>query len=302
MAAATSSVSSLSTTHALHRLLCPPPSPPPFPSFFCRPISAACFTGKAHLSKLTQLQNTSTAATLFSFLSSSHSVLSSRSFSTYSLNSPLNALHTSLSLEDETELDNELEEVEDYDDDDDDIDGEIESDEEDIGNGGDNLELEIESVAVSDESPKEGLKKVALEVPKLTVKEKKELASYAHGLGKKLKSQLVGKSGFTDNVATSFIETLEANELLKIKIHRTCPGELEDVVLQLQKATGSAVVSQIGRTVIIYRPSISKMKAEEKKNQIRKVYVRKDSKFQPASPKGQVQRLTARGRRGSSRI
>lgn len=51
----------------------------------------------------------------------------------------------------------------------------------------------------------------------LSVKEKKELASYAHSLGKKLKCQLVGKSGVTDNVAASFIETLEANELLKVK-------------------------------------------------------------------------------------
>ena len=55
-------------------------------------------------------------------------------------------------------------------------------------------------------------------LPSLTVKEKKDLASYAHSLGKKLKSQLVGKSGVTANVATSFIETLESNELLKVAI------------------------------------------------------------------------------------
>ena len=55
-------------------------------------------------------------------------------------------------------------------------------------------------------------------LPSLTVKEKKDLASYAHSLGKKLKSQLVGKSGVTANVATSFVETLEANELLKVAI------------------------------------------------------------------------------------
>jgi len=58
-----------------------------------------------------------------------------------------------------------------------------------------------------------------LEVPSLSVKERKELASYAHSLGDKLKSQLVGKSGVTSNVATSFIETLEANELLKVSIN-----------------------------------------------------------------------------------
>ncbi|KAJ6310741.1 hypothetical protein OIU76_015455 [Salix suchowensis] len=152
----------------------------------------------------------------------------------------------------------------------------------DIESESDNLELEDSVVNNADEgegSTKEGLKRNGIKAPTLTVKEKKELASYAHGLGKKLKSQLIGKSGFTDNVATSFIETLEANELLKIKIHRTCPGELEDVVRRLEEATGSVVVGQIGRTVIIYRPSLTKMKAEEKRQQARRVYVRKSTKI-----------------------
>lgn len=52
--------------------------------------------------------------------------------------------------------------------------------------------------------------------PVLSVKEKKELASYAHSLGKKLKSQQVGKSGVTPSVVAAFLETLEANELLKV--------------------------------------------------------------------------------------
>jgi RNA-binding protein len=55
-------------------------------------------------------------------------------------------------------------------------------------------------------------------VPELTIKEKKELASYAHSLGKKLKYQQVGKSGVTPAVAASFIQTLEANELLKVPL------------------------------------------------------------------------------------
>lgn len=53
----------------------------------------------------------------------------------------------------------------------------------------------------------------------LSVKERKELASFAHSLGKKLKSQQVGKSGVTPSVATSFLETLEANELLKVCVY-----------------------------------------------------------------------------------
>lgn len=55
--------------------------------------------------------------------------------------------------------------------------------------------------------------------PSLSVKEKKELASYAHSLGKKLKSQQVGKSGVTDTVIGALIETLEANELLKVMLY-----------------------------------------------------------------------------------
>ncbi|KAK4742287.1 hypothetical protein SAY87_000288 [Trapa incisa] len=117
----------------------------------------------------------------------------------------------------------------------------------------------------------------------LSVKEKKELASYAHSLGKKLKCQLVGKSGVNDNVAASFIETLEANELLKIKIHRTCPGELDDVVSQLEMLTGSVVVSQIGRTMIIYKPSFTKLKAEEKKKQqAKRVFMKRQTAQKPA--------------------
>lgn len=34
---------------------------------------------------------------------------------------------------------------------------------------------------------------------------------------------------------------------------------------QVEEGTGSVVVGQIGRTVILYRPSLSKMKAEERK-------------------------------------
>ncbi|KAJ9535573.1 hypothetical protein OSB04_un001291 [Centaurea solstitialis] len=113
----------------------------------------------------------------------------------------------------------------------------------------------------------------------MSVKEKKELGSYANSLGKKLKSQQVGKSGVTDSVATALVETLEANELLKLKIHNNCPGELDDVVNRLEEATGSVVVGRIGRTVIIYRPSLTKLKAEEKKKQALKVFLKRKAAF-----------------------
>lgn len=291
--------SSSTTPHVLHHLLRPPPSQPPLLSYFLRPICTTTTTTKTILSKSDKTPSQKTNTILFSSLSSlpnSPLLFSLRSFPCFQ-----KAHNHSLTLQElEEEDQREEEKGEGF------IDNEIENGdkEDDIEGESYNLELEDSVVDVSGEgSTKEGLKRNGVKVPTLTVKEKKELASYAHGLGKKLKSQLIGKSGFTDNVATSFIETLEANELLKIKIHRTCPGELEDVVRRLEEATGSVVVGQIGRTVIIYRPSLTKMKAEEKRLQARRVYVRKAPKLMsvPLS-RGEPRRFSGHGRRGSSRV
>ena len=61
----------------------------------------------------------------------------------------------------------------------------------------------------------------------------------------------------------------------QIKIHRTCPGELDDAVKQLEELTDSVVISNIGRTVILYKPSLTKMKAEEKKKENMKIFMRR---------------------------
>ncbi|XP_058098702.1 uncharacterized protein LOC131243387 [Magnolia sinica] len=136
----------------------------------------------------------------------------------------------------------------------------------------------------------------SLPLPNLSIKEKKELASYAHSLGKKLKCQQVGKSGITPSVAAAFVENLESNELLKLKVHNSCPGELADVVKQLEESTGSVAVGQIGRAVILYRPSLTKLKAAEKKKQ-HVQRVRKGFPLKTDKPKVQVMRSSGQGRR-----
>ncbi|XP_062076877.1 uncharacterized protein LOC133781811 [Humulus lupulus] len=217
----------------------------------------------------------------------------------------------SLSLEEEEE-EAELE----YDDDSDADDDGDEAQELEIENYNDAEEEkeEEESEIKSDklnlaEESKVGLSSLrvrthGMKLPSLTVKEKKELSSYAHSLGKKLKSQSVGKSGVTASVATSFVENLESNELLKIKIHRTCPGELDDAVKQLEELTGSVVISNIGRTVILYKPSLTKMKAEEKKKENMKIFMRRKLRRATRPPfqkDGERPAISSRGRRGSSR-
>ncbi|KAK7849819.1 uncharacterized protein LOC112011849 isoform X2 [Quercus suber] len=281
----------------------PLPPPPPSSSFFSLflkplliPTTSTTLTktkttkATTTLSKLSPLPTTHFTKSLPPLFCHSLS-----SFSTLSHPSPKQQQHEE---EEEEEDDEEEEEEEEYDGEED------ESGIEDLEVGmteGEDSEKGVVEKAPSLNVKTNGDLELKL-LPSLTVKEKKDLASYAHSLGKKLKSQLVGKSGVTANVATSFIETLESNELLKIKIHNTCPGELDDVVKQLEEATGSVVVSQIGRTVIIYRPSITKMKAEEKKRQARKVFVRKESKPKHTLLNKAQQRLSGRGRRGSSRF
>lgn len=65
----------------------------------------------------------------------------------------------------------------------------------------------------------------------------------------------------------------------QLKIHNNCPGELDEVVAQLEEATGSVVVGRIGRTVIIYRPSLTKLISEEKKKQALKVFLKRRAAF-----------------------
>ncbi|KAA8546026.1 hypothetical protein F0562_020523 [Nyssa sinensis] len=271
-----------SSSHHLHHnfRLQPPPPSALLSLFFFKPLSVRLQTSPFR-STSSFFPSLSTRPLLFS-----HSLSSSSSSPSLSLSS----LPPSPLIEDKSEFDA----VDPYEDD----------NVEELESGSDDFDSdEVETVSTGSGRVLNSSVSTVSKLPSLTVKEKKELASYAHSLGKKLKSQQVGKSGVTDSVVTALIETLEANELLKLKVHGTCPGELDDVVKQLEEATGSVVVGQIGRTVILYRPSMTKLKAEEKKQEARRAFVRKRSAVKPSfQKKEQVPKLYGRGRRESSRF
>ena len=77
-------------------------------------------------------------------------------------------------------------------------------------------------------------------------------------------------------------------------MHGSCPGELDDVIKQLETATGSVAVGQIGRTVILYRPSLTKMKRKETQS-ARNVNMTKSGTTVKMQKKGQVFKASARG-------
>eukprot|EP00249_Psilotum_nudum_P003555 c16999_g1_i1 orf=354-1028(-) len=97
-----------------------------------------------------------------------------------------------------------------------------------------------------------------MKFPLLKNKEKKELRSYAHGLGKKLVSQQVGKLGVTPALTKAIVDVLEAKELIKLRVLDNCPATVEETIGQLEEMTGAQAVGNIGNTFILYRPSSHK--------------------------------------------
>lgn len=94
-------------------------------------------------------------------------------------------------------------------------------------------------------------------------KEKKELRAYAHQLGHDICMHQVGKWGLTTNCITAISDALEANELVKIRVLDNLDEELADTVGQLEARTGAQIVGKMGRTLLLYRPSMRKLKAAQ---------------------------------------
>lgn len=186
-------LSSSSSTHLIHNLL-RLPEPPFSVCLFLRPFCFSALTSQSNHRNKPRFQSLSSKPLPSPSTSTS---LVAKSFS--SIDEP------DLREDEESEEDDHSEEEE-------------EEDELEGGMVSAEASEEVSEMGLGDKEEKtEKVKKKARGSGlKLTIKEKKELASYAHSLGDKLKCQLVGKSGVTESVVFSFLETLEKNELLKV--------------------------------------------------------------------------------------
>ena len=72
----------------------------------------------------------------------------------------------------------------------------------------------------------------------------------------------VGKDGVTANVINTVSDSLEAHELIKISVLKTCGEDVREVAQDLSAGTRSQIVQIIGRTVILYRESRDKKRIE----------------------------------------
>ncbi|MDD6467749.1 MAG: ribosome assembly RNA-binding protein YhbY [Erysipelotrichaceae bacterium] len=86
----------------------------------------------------------------------------------------------------------------------------------------------------------------------LTNKQKSYLRSLANPLRAIV---LIGKDGLSETVIESLDVSLEAHELVKVSLLKSCPMEVKEASIELAVATKSEIVQTIGRTIVLYRRS-----------------------------------------------
>ena len=75
-------------------------------------------------------------------------------------------------------------------------------------------------------------------------------------MGNTLKATVqIGKDGLSDNVIDMCERSLEAHELVKIAILKSCLVAVNEIALDLSANTDSDIVHIIGRTILLYRQS-----------------------------------------------
>lgn len=72
----------------------------------------------------------------------------------------------------------------------------------------------------------------------------------------------VGKGGVVDNVVESACQALAARELIKVRVLQNSPAEPKELIADLAKATGAALVQVIGRNGLLYKKNEEKSKIE----------------------------------------
>ncbi len=86
--------------------------------------------------------------------------------------------------------------------------------------------------------------------PDMSGKQRRHL----RGLGHHLQATVqVGQHGLTPSLAVECARELLRHELIKVKVNEGAPVPIGAVALWLHRATGAAVVQQLGRTLLAYQ-------------------------------------------------
>lgn len=76
----------------------------------------------------------------------------------------------------------------------------------------------------------------------------------------------IGKEGISDNLITQIDDTLDARELIKIRVHlETAPKTPKQLAAELAQTLGAEVIQVIGGILVLYRQADEEKIAEKKK-------------------------------------
>lgn len=76
----------------------------------------------------------------------------------------------------------------------------------------------------------------------------------------------LGKEGISDNLITQIDDTLDARELIKIRVHlETAPEGPKELAQQLAQRLQAEVIQVIGGIIVLYREADEERIAEKKK-------------------------------------
>lgn len=65
----------------------------------------------------------------------------------------------------------------------------------------------------------------------------------------------IGEGGITDEIVRQIDNTLEARELIKLRVLDTCPHTSREAANIISEKTGAVPVSVVGSRFVLYRPS-----------------------------------------------
>lgn len=97
----------------------------------------------------------------------------------------------------------------------------------------------------------------------MTSKERAQWRAKANGLEPIIQ---IGKEGISDNLITQVDDTLDARELIKIRVHlETAPKTPKELANELAAPLGAEVIQVIGGIIVLYREADPDRIAEKKK-------------------------------------
>lgn len=86
----------------------------------------------------------------------------------------------------------------------------------------------------------------------LNKQDKKQLRKLANGYSPILQ---IGKDGLSYNAIQTLDDALEAHELVKCKLLKTSPIDVNEAAIECARNTHSEIIHIIGKTFVLYRRS-----------------------------------------------